>query len=99
MSLFSKLNQIKDLRQQGKTLQNQLSQESVTLEKQGVVLIMDGNQKITKLEINPELLSPEKKLRLEVLLQDLHNEAITKIQRLMVEKMRSNKDFKIPGLN
>lgn len=99
MSLFSKLNQIKDLRQQGKALQNQLSQEAVTLEKQGVVLTMDGNQKITQLEINPELLSPEKKIRLEGLLQDLHNEAIVKIQRLMVEKMRANKDFKIPGLN
>ena len=99
MSLFSKLNQIKDLRQQGKTLQNQLSQESVTLEKQGVILTMDGNQKITQLEINPELLVAEKKSKLEELLKDLHNEAIGKIQRLMVEKMRANKDFKIPGLN
>ena len=99
MSLFSKLNQIKDLRQQGKTLQNQLSQESVTLEKQGVILTMDGNQKITQLEINPELLVAEKKSKLEELLKDLHNEAIGKIQRLMVEKMRANKDFKIPGLS
>lgn len=99
MTLFSKLNQIKDLRQQGKALQNQLGQESITLEKQGVILTMDGNQKITCLEINPELLAPEKKTKLEELLKDLHNETIAKIQRLMVEKMRANKDFKIPGLN
>jgi|SRR3989344_1492862 len=99
MSLFSKLNQIKDLRNKAKNLQSQLAEESVTLEKQGVVLIMDGNQKIVKLDINPELLSPDKKERLEQIIAELHNEAIAKIQRLMAEKMRAMGDFNLPGLN
>jgi DNA-binding protein YbaB len=99
MSLFNKLNQIKDLRHQAKTLQSQLSQESVTIEKQGVEMIMDGNQKITKLEINPEYFTPEKKDKLQKLLIEIHEDAIHKIQRIMAEKIKNSGDFKIPGLN
>jgi len=99
MSLFSKLNQIKDLREQAKNLQNQLAQESVSQEKQGVILTMDGNQKITKLNISPELLNPTSKERLENLITDVHNETIKKVQRLMAEKMRASGDFNLPGLN
>ena len=99
MSLFSKLNQIKDLKEQAKNLQNQLSQESVTVEKHGVLLIMDGNQKIVKLDINQEYLLPEKKEQLESLLIDLHDDAIKRVQRLMAEKLRASGNFNLPGLN
>lgn len=98
MSIFSKLNQIKDLRAKAKNLQNQLAEESVTLEKQGTTLVMDGNQKIIKLEINPELLTPERKSRAEEVIKDLHNDAISKIQRIMVEKMKASGNLNIPGL-
>ncbi|MCX6785312.1 MAG: YbaB/EbfC family nucleoid-associated protein [Candidatus Komeilibacteria bacterium] len=98
MNVFSKLNQIKELRQQGKNLQNQLAQETVTLEKQGVNLVMDGNQKIIKLDLNPELLTPERKTRLEEIIKELHNEAIGKVQRIMVEKMKASGNLNIPGL-
>jgi len=99
MSLFNKLNQIKDLKSQAKNLQNQLAQESVTVEKHEVKLTMNGNQKITNLDINSNLLSPDKKNRLEETLKDLHDEAIKKIQRIMAEKMRASGDFNIPGLS
>ncbi len=99
MNLFSKLNQIKDLRQQAKSLQNQLAQESITLTKQGVTLTMAGDQKITGLEIANELLSLTEKNRLEAIIKELQNEAIGKIQKLMVEKMRASGNFNIPGLN
>ena len=72
---------------------------AVRVEKQGVELVMDGNQKITKLEINPELLSPERKERLEEIIKELQNEAIGKVQRLMAEKMRSLGNFNLPGLS
>ena|SRR3989344_2365577 len=99
MSLFNKLSQIRDLKAQAKSLQSQLAEESVRVEKQGVELVMDGNQKITKLEINPELLSPERKERLEEIIKELQNEAIGKVQRLMAEKMRSLGNFNLPGLS
>ena len=99
MTLFSKLNQIKDLKEQAKSLQNQLSQESVTVDKHGVSLTMDGNQKMTGLDIGAKLLSPERKNRLEETIKELHDEAIKKIQRITAEKMRASGNFKIPGLN
>ena len=99
MSLFSKLNQIKELKQQAKNLQSQLAEEKVSLEKDGLKLTMDGNQKIQNLEIAEALLTPEKKDRLEGLLKDLQNEAIVKVQRLMAEKMRASGNFNIPGLS
>lgn len=98
MSLFSKLNQIKDLKNQAKSLQSQLAQETVTIEKNGIILVMDGNQKITKLNIDPELLTPERKEKLENALIDIHDEAIKKVQRLMAEKIRTSGNFNIPGL-
>jgi len=76
-----------------------LSQESVTVDKHGVSLTMDGNQKMTGLDIGAELLSPERKNRLEETIKELHDEAIKKIQRIMAEKMRTSGNFKIPGLN
>jgi DNA-binding protein YbaB len=99
MSLFNKLNQIKELKQQAKSLQSQLAEEKVSLEKNGVKLTMDGNQKIQNLEITDELLAPEKKNLLESLIKELHNEAIIKVQRLMAEKMRASGNFNIPGLS
>lgn len=99
MSLFSKLNQIKDLRQQGKALQNQLAEELVTIQKHGVTLTMDGNQKVVKVDIAPDLLSVEKKSRLEEAVKDAQNEAIAKVQKIMVEKMRASGKFNLPGLN
>jgi len=93
MSLFSKLNQVKDLRSKAKNLQNQLSEESVTVEKHNVSLSMDGNQQITKLDINPELLSTDNKERLEKILIDLHGDAIKKVQRIMAEKFKASGNF------
>lgn len=98
MSLFNKLNQIKDLKEQAKNLQGQLAQESVTVDKHGVTMSMDGNQKITKLDINPEYLTPERKERLEEIIKELHAEIIKKVQRVMAEKMRAQGGFNLPGM-
>ncbi|MBT3690563.1 YbaB/EbfC family nucleoid-associated protein [bacterium] len=98
MSLFNKLNQIKDLKSQAKDLQGQLAEESITVEKHGTTIIMDGNQKMTKLDINPEYLNTEKKEKLEELLKNLHSDAIKKVQRVMAEKMRAQGGFNLPGM-
>ena len=79
-------------------MQNQLSQESVTIDKPGVNLTMDGNMKITKLDISPELLNSGRKEKLENTIIEAHEEAIKKTQRLMAEKMRASGNFNIPGL-
>ena len=82
--MFNKLKQFKDLRSQAKTLQNALAGETVTVEKGGVKVIMNGNMEITQLAINEGLA----KESLEGILTDAINEAIKKTQRLMAAKVQ-----------
>jgi DNA-binding protein YbaB len=98
MSMFSKLKQFKDLRDQGKKLQNALSGESVTVRALGdkVVLIMDGNLQITGLTIDPEVLTPGKKVALENAIKEAHADATKKMQRIIAGKMQEMGGF--PGL-
>lgn len=90
--MFNKLKQYKDLRDQAKTLQNALSQETVTVEKNGITVIMNGNMEITSLTINDTL----SKSNMESMLKDLFNDAVKKIQKIMARKMQDMGGF--PGL-
>jgi nucleoid-associated protein EbfC len=82
--MFNKLKQYKDLRSQAKTLQNMMSQQSVTLEKNGVNITINGNFEITSLKI----LEERNKEQLERNITDCVNEAIKKVQRVVAEKMQ-----------
>ena len=84
--MFNKLKQFKDLRGQAKNMQNMLAQEKVTVEKGGILLTMDGNQKILELKINREL-SAEK---IESVMSDVFEDCIKKIQRKMAEVMQKS---------
>ena len=98
MSMFSKLKQFKDLRDQGKKLQGGLTGANVTPRALGnkVVLIMDGNLRITGLTIDPEALNPDKKVALENAIKDAHDEALKKMQRIIAGKMQEMGGF--PGM-
>jgi len=89
--MFNKLKQFKDLRSQAKTMQNALADESVTVEKGGVKINMDGNMKITSVKI----IEKKSKEKLEEAIKDSINSAIKKTQRLMAEKMQKMGGF--PG--
>lgn len=82
--MFNKLKQFKDLRNQAKTLQNALAQESVEYEKSGIKITMNGNMEITKLAINTEA----QKEKLENILTDVINETIKRAQKLMAKKVQ-----------
>jgi len=82
--MFNKLKQFKDLRNQAKTLQNALAQESVEYEKNGVKITMNGNMEITKLTINTEA----SKDRLENILTEVVNETIKRAQKVMAKKVQ-----------
>lgn len=90
--MFNKLKHLKDLRSQAKTLQNSLAGESVTVEKNGIKIIMNGNMEITSIDISEDL----SRERLEETLKDLANQAIKKTQRIMAQKMQAMGGF--PGL-
>jgi DNA-binding protein YbaB len=88
MSVFSKLKQFKDLREQGKKLQDSLAGESATVGSSGVTLTMDGNFQLTGVAIDEELLNPAKKEKLQNAIKDAHGDAIKKMQRIMASKMQ-----------
>lgn len=98
MSMFSKLKQFKDLRDQGKKLQGALAGESVTARTFGdkVVLTVDGNLVITVLAIDPEVLSPNNKVKLENSIKEAHGDALKKMQRIIAGKMQEMGGF--PGM-
>ncbi len=97
--MFEKLKQFKDLRDQAKMLQDMLSKEAETVSKNGVVLTMDGNLTMTALAIDPDMLHPDKKEKLESTIKELHAEVLKKIQRTMAMKMKDMGGLpQIPGL-
>ncbi len=82
--MFHKLKHLRDLRSQAKTMQNALAQESVTVEKSGVKVVMNGNLEITSLTVNENL----SKESLEGILKDCLNDAVKKTQRIMAAKIQ-----------
>lgn len=98
--MLSKLKQFKDLRQQGKKMQSMLEGVTATGSAAGnkVVLIMDGNFGVSGITIDPELLNPSQKTKLETAIKDAHAEALKKMQRQVMSKMQESGDFKLPGM-
>lgn len=90
--MFNKLKQIKDLRDQAKTMQNALAKESVTVERGGVKIEMNGNLEVTSLSIaeGASKESTEKNVK------EAMNEAVKKTQKLMAAKLQEMGGF--PGL-
>lgn len=99
--MLGKLKQFKDLRDQGKKLQDLIGNESVTVDKFGgkVVLTMNGNLSITGLAIDPSVLTPDNKQKLEEAIKEAHTDAFKKMQRTIAMKMQQSGDFDMPGLN
>lgn len=55
--MFEKLQQLKELKQlrdKAMAMQKALAQETITVEKNGVKVVMSGDQKVQRLEINGE---------------------------------------------
>lgn len=90
--MFNKLKQFKDLRSQAKTMQNALAGETITAEKNGVKIVMDGNMEIKSVTISEDYA----KEKLGGIIADCANDAIKKTQRVMAKKMQEIGGF--PGL-
>ena len=83
--MFDKLKQFKDLRDQAKSLQDQLAEEKIEVESDGIKLLMDGNQKIISIKIDSEMSAQQIEEKMPAIL----NDAIKKAQRAAVQKMQS----------
>ena len=92
--MFNKLKQFKELRSQAQTLKEMLSSEQITVENQGVRLVMDGNQKIISLSLPAEL----NKEQLERQIPELFDQALKQVPRLMVQKIQAS-GMSLPGMS
>jgi hypothetical protein len=98
--MFQKLKQYKDLRDTAKKAQSVLEKETVHADAVGgkVGVVMDGNQKIVALDIDASLLAPENKEKIEQGVKDAIENAMKKLQRLMLEKMKSG-ELEMPDIS
>jgi DNA-binding protein YbaB len=65
-------------------MQDMLSKESATSEKNGVSITMNGNMEITALSLPSDL----DKTKLEAATKDCLNDVIKKTQKMMAQKMQ-----------
>lgn len=91
--MFNKLKQFKDLRHKAKELEKTLSEEKISVDKDGIIIEMDGNQRITKLEIPSAFFNASKKTELEKTLSDLITKCLEKTKTVMAQKLRKMEDF------
>ncbi len=91
--MLSKLKHIKDLRSQAKQLQDVLAEETVTVEKRGATVVMDGNQKVVSLTLPADMTAEQA----QSLIPGLINDAMDKVKKIMAKKMQEMGGF--PGLN
>lgn len=95
--MFSKLKQIKDLRDKAKMIQSALAEELIEVEHKGVKIQMDGNQNVKLIHIEDALMSD--KIRLQTVLADAMNETVKKVQKAMAMKLQKMGTLDIPGLS
>ncbi|MDD5109612.1 MAG: YbaB/EbfC family nucleoid-associated protein [Patescibacteria group bacterium] len=94
MSMFSKLKQFKELRSAAKSLQQELAQEQVITERNGITLTFDGNLDVKSLVLPPGMSTDELQRRLP----EVINQAIDKTQRMAAEKIRKRGGLEGLGL-
>lgn len=97
--MFEKIKQIQDLKSKANQIKKALTEEMV--EGSGawgkVKIIMDGNQEVKNVIIDPELLADKEKL--ESALAEAINDAIKKVQRVMAHKMSQMGGLNLPGMS
>lgn len=98
--MFQKLKQYKDLRDTAKKAQSVLAEETVHADAAGgkIGVVMDGNQKILSIDIDESLLAPEHKQKIEGGVKEAIENAMKKLQRVMLQKMKSG-ELEMPDMS
>ena len=98
--MFSKLKNIKELRDQAKKMQSRFS--TITAEADAawgkVKATVNGNQEVMAITIAPELMTPAEKEKVESAVKEAVNSALKKVQREVAMDMQRTGDFNLPGL-
>ncbi len=98
--MFNKIKDLKNLRDQAKQMKEMLAEETVKADSHHgkINIVMDGNMEILSVDIDPELLTDDKKEDLEQAIKDCSNSAIKKAQQVMAQKMQSMGGLNLPGM-
>lgn len=103
--MFNKLKQFKEMRDKAKDMQDKMGEEETTVSEGGftggnVTLTMNGNMKVTDIDIDEDLLSPDNKENLEKYIKKALDSASDKMQKKMAKKMKDMGGMPdIPGLS
>ncbi|MFC1632996.1 YbaB/EbfC family nucleoid-associated protein [Patescibacteria group bacterium] len=100
MVQIGKLKQIRDMRRQAKDMKSTLSEEVVVGNSLGnkVQVTMDGNQDLTGVNIDPEILSPDNKEKVESAIKQAFADAGKQLKKKMSEKLRSG-ELEMPDMS
>lgn len=101
--MFDRAKKLYDLQKKAKVLQRELKETEIEARSQDgtVVVIFNGEQHLKSVQIDPSVLTPEKKALLERNLQNTIAEAISKAQAVAAEKSKKlmgDMGMDIPGL-
>lgn len=92
--------QAHEMQKKMKQLQDELKQQTIEVNNNTVTIVMNGEQKVLTLKINPLALETGKIESLEQAILLAFNEAVEKVQKIAVERMSEvTGGLKIPGLN
>ena len=99
--MLDKAKQLWQLQKKARGIQKELKGTEVEAKAADgqVIVTFNGEQHIQSIEINPEMLTPEKKRDLEKALQQAIAEAISRVQAIASEKRKAIAgDLNIPGM-
>lgn len=86
---------------EARRIQKELRNTKIEIEKADgkIKVVMNGEQKVEDLIIDPEILSPDNDLLIKNSLREAFSEAIKRSQQVAAEKMKSiTGDLNIPGM-
>lgn len=98
--MFDKMKQLKELRDQAQQIKKVLAEESVSGEggHGKVTIVMDGNQEVLSVDVNPQLLNESSLDDLQKYIAEATNDAIKKAQRVMAQKMQGMSGLGMPDM-
>jgi len=98
--MFEKLKQYKDLRDKAKTIQSRLREVTVHASSDNgkVQVVMDGNQQLIGIEIDPDSLRLEGREQLQKHIISAVNDAVKKSQTEMAQTLKNTPGLNLPSI-
>ncbi len=99
--MLDRAKQMWDLQKKARAVQKELKETEVEAKAAdgNVIVVFNGEQHIQSVEIDPSMLTPDKKNELEKSLQQAVAEAVSRVQAIAAEKMKAIAgNLNIPGM-